>query len=88
MRQAAKLREAARLVGQALYVGREPLRADNGATVPTFLLIVYQMVTRKRLARSLKARSPPSRMSHTCCRMSGFSRLPLSYVMSGNWPGL
>jgi hypothetical protein len=44
-----------------------PLKADS-----------HQIDTRRRLARSLKARSPPSRMSQTCCRMRGFSRLPQS----------
>ena len=51
-------------------------------------LLLDQIGSLNRLARSLKARSPPSRMSHTYYRICGFSRLPLSYVISGNCPGL
>lgn len=51
MRQSAKLREAARLVGQALYVGREPLRADNGAKV--LALTIWQRLGIDRRAARL-----------------------------------
>ena len=43
--------------------------------------------TRSRFARSLKASSPPSRISQTCFRISGFSSPPLIYCISGSCPG-
>jgi len=42
----------------------------------------------KRLARSRKARSPTSRMSHTHCLIVASSNPPLTYSIVGNSPAM